>query len=396
MPSSLRTPPNDGTDYICLHKLVQDTRACNKDVICDLLSSFSNKHILNRILEHEIDGNTLLDTAIVTGNYVVVRALLKRAGSLCFVPLKQHTKSSLHKAILAGNYDIFTVLLLFLRKYYKLIENWRDKHESFEEIIEWIDDNGNSPLLQACLLPNRTQYVSSLLYNGANCAMYNRLNRRTCFMHAAIAGEISYFKHLLRQQVHTISYPSALPRLSRYKCLPLETDMNGDTVMHLAVKHYQLETAQYLYKLGMYHPLLNNFNKENNSLVHLAVMNHSRASSDRVIAMTQLALQVERKSFLLYQKKNSYKSVIDTMVSYRKVIFALNNQGETPLTIARVASTDLYDLVLRASRDIYGDTNCADSIGIAVDNEINLTENDQGNSDDYAFALSPAKSHAQY
>ncbi len=394
--------PADNCDvrYICLHKLVQDSRACSKEVICDLLSSFSIKNVLNKVLEYEFDGNTLLDTAILAGNYVIVRALLKRAGSLCFTPLKRGTKSSLHKAILSGDYNIFSMLLSFLRKYYTIIENWRDKYTSFGEIIDWVDEEGNSPLLQACYIPKRSQFVYKLLNNGANCATRNPLNRRTCFMNAAIIGEIVCLKQLLVQRVGSTMYPSALPQLCRYKCLPLECDINGNTAMHLAVQYNQLETALYLYTLGMYHPLLNNFNKDNNSLVHLAIKNGCRENKDpsaEVISMIQLTLQIEKKSYLSYQKKHDKKSVLNTMVTYRKVIHAVNNQGESPLSMAKQISTNLHELLLRTSHDIYGEDSAIETTDIKIYNEEIAVSNDKDNNDDYAFALSPnAKPHAQY
>lgn len=386
--------------YICLHKLVQDSLACNKEVICDLLSSLSSKNILNKVLEHEVDGNTLLDTAILAGNYVVVRALLKRAGSLCFTPLKRNTKSSLHKAITSGNFNIFSILLSFLRKYYAIIENWRDKYHSFDEIVDWIDERGDSPLLQACGIPKRSQFVHKLIFDGANCAIRNTVNRRTCFMNAASIGEVIYLKQLLVQRVTNIMYPSALPKLCHYKCLPLECDINGDTAMHLAVKYSQLETASYMYTLGMYHPLLNNFNRDNNSLVHLAIKNCSRENiepSDEVKSMIKLTLQIEKKSYLSYQKKHDKKSVLHTMATYRKVIYAVNNQGESPLSMAKEISTKFHEFLLCTSHDIYGKDTAVDVTDIIIDNEETTSRNDKDNSDDYAFALSPnAKPHAQY
>jgi ankyrin repeat protein len=165
-----------------------------------------------------------IEVCLRSGNAGNVLELLQRTGYLAFPPLAEKRASLFHHAIVGGSSRCFEYVMKFVKKYPSGGERGaatapagggrgregRMNHVNmnFDNLIEWKDENGDTPFLLACSrsspasssASSHLSLIKDLLLSGANVAAVNSFNQFTGLMYAAANGVTDVVSLLLSIQ----------------------------------------------------------------------------------------------------------------------------------------------------------------------------------------------------
>jgi hypothetical protein len=194
--------PNNFTNHSCseFHALAA---LAPSFLLVEVMKTLAWRGVLNRALAlASSTGFYPLEYALLTSNSDNVIELLQRTGKLCFPRLLGHSSCVLHTAIAGNNHVGLDSICRFLKKYGPefLVSDTGmpvNRHLSLSTLLEWRDEHDCTPLMLACLLPQRDHMVRILLLSGADTAAIQTATGHNALLCACIQGHSSTVEILL-------------------------------------------------------------------------------------------------------------------------------------------------------------------------------------------------------
>jgi ankyrin repeat protein len=349
-------------------------------VLVETMKSLAWRGVLARALANPTSlGYWPLEVAILGGNSVAVLELLQRTGHLCIPPLLPKASSPFHLCVKGNSLSCFGYIQRFLKKYGERTVNHRRQSGSrqsgesmtFENCLEWRDENQHTPLSLACSLPGRLPIIKELLLLGADIASVNGTTGLTPFIYLCANGDIEAVTTFLSlQEAPSQSNMERLNRngeswkfsfenricpksLTHFACRPDYRDPGtGKSAIHFAAEKNHADVVLLLLSIGV---SCGTLDSNGNSLYHFAVQCGSRDLIKKVIP-------IEKERHKLYRQLILPQGY-DNMSYALKPLFARNNYGKLALDLA----LDLRDYALSLELvngmiDIYGDISDSSAI----------------------------------
>ncbi len=379
--------PHMGSELHALSATAQASEVVS--VMCTLAA----KHALGPALRLRSSLHcTPLDCALLAGNDSVAVEILQRAGVLCFRDLATGRAGPFHHAVRGGSRLCVETLWRFFRKYSPReasvaggATHWCP---TLSALLEWRDEQGDTPLMMACRLSDRGHLASLLLLCGADIAAVNSSGCSPLLLASAAgnsavvgvllsvlksAAELEENLYAVSAAVVAASHDNALQRhlrlnarsrnllkgrspvtggflnpLSLLCCDPaLREGDSGRQAVHLAAQGGHAVVISMLLGVGV---SCAETDRHGDNLFHLlAKGGHLAAVSDpRILGFerSQWAAHLELLRDLL----------VETMHSRAKALTALNFRGKSPTDLALEGDhLELAAVLEEAARDIYGE-----------------------------------------
>jgi ankyrin repeat protein len=361
--------------------------------VVELLRALAAAQCLSQALRLQSSlGYTALDWALLSGNQPVVAEVLQRAGNLCFRDLVPGRRGPFHLAVMGGSKECLDTLWRFFKKY-----SGSEAPSSFTAggdhwsptlfaLLEWRDEDDNTPLSLACSLRERdTTLVELLLFAGANIAAVNLRSDFTPLMQACFCGATDVVRVLLciikssAEIDDTIfdnnTHDSALHRhlranarsrhllkgrdvaggghlnpLSLFCCLPAARELSsGRQAVHLAAVGGHGEALCMLLDIGV---SCAETDRHGDNVFHLLA---NGGHTDACV----LVINCERTQWSAHTSLVRDK-LLQTMQTRRQSLCCENYRGKTCAEVAvEGGHFALAKLLLEASVDIYRDEGIA-------------------------------------
>lgn len=301
----------------------------NSDLMEQVLDSLARKGALKVALNiRSRTGFSVLEAALHSNNYAVVKTLLQRAGIWCFQGTQIGRKTPIHAAISSDGkhgedlsradqhlkfldiisapadfvsdhilgYDQNTrclrAILRFLSRYHSNVDGW-ENDPCMQEMIEWRDEDDYTALMLACATGNANT-IKLLLQYGADCGKITTKLKVSPLMLATKSGSLDAVMAILSDRVQfnifdtlVASSPSTagtkIP-LVCLKCNPCHYDSLGNTALSIAAERGLVDIFEYFLSVGIPYHITD---VAGNTPLHLA-------SKMGYIEICQLILDAER------------------------------------------------------------------------------------------------------
>ncbi len=373
-----------------LHGFLSTARAHE---VVELLRTLAAAQCLAQALRFQSSlGYTALDWALLAGNQPAVAEVLQRAGNLCFGGLVPGRKGPFHLAVLGGSKECLETLWKFFKKYSSSetagsfttgANHWSP---SLFALLEWRDEDDNTPLSLACSLRDRdTALVELLLFAGANIAAVSRRSEHTPLMQACVCGATEVVRVLLfivkssAEIDDTIfannAHDTALQRhlrtnarsrhllkgrdvaggghlnpLSLFCCLPAARELSsGRQAVHLAAKGGHGAIVCMLLDIGV---SCAETDRHGDNVFHLL----ARGGHTEACALVMRCERAQWSAHLSLVRDN----LLQTMQIRKRSLCCENYRGKTCVEVAMEEGYfALAKFLLEASVDIYSDKQIA-------------------------------------
>lgn len=308
------------------------------------------------------DGLNALDTALKLGRVDVVYELLSRAGHWCFQGTQYMHSCCVHHAVMGGNIKCLYLLLRFLKNKNSIVGIGSNWNSTFAEMMEWKDQNGNSPLSLACSLPHGFLVAKLLIAFGSKIDQYNPVTLQTPFMLACECGNAQLVSFLLRSKKSKAEQLAAVRSnsevivpnsLARLKCSPSNRDQSGQTAILLAARNGHLIVVRNLCSLGV-------------SLLDATISGdnifHCAASSGSM-SLCEYLVSLETKEWAKYRIDARKKSLLRSMYHRPRILLQRNSRGLRPDQIALESGhPSLAEFLRASSNEVYVEDSIANVV----------------------------------
>lgn len=194
--------------------------------------------------------------------------------------------------------------------------------------------------------------LSVLLLFGCDVSLTNSAGQ-TMLMLACKHGHLDLVKKLLRQfqrpsggSAPTSTSSSQAARAASMKALPWARDVEGNSSLFYALQGGRAAIVHLLVQRQLFS--LRDANNEGNNVFHLMALSGNTEAATQFIAH-------ERKEWAAYLKESQQTSVLVSMYTRPKLLFAMNVLGRRPIDIAMERShRDYARLLCEAAAEIYG------------------------------------------
>jgi ankyrin repeat protein len=338
-----------------------------------------------------------LEIALRCGNHENVFELLRRTGHLSFPPLVAKRASPFHHCVVGNSPICLDYLARFLKKNsgrnhrrangnnpggranLSLVDH---DNLTFENCLEWKNENDHSPLTLACSLSNRIPIIRELLLAGADIASANQKTHFNGFMYLCASGqleavnlflslqdinskpgerEIEFFRTTSIATVRNsmkVSSSQLAPcplSLSKYACHPNQREaITGKQAIHLAAENNHPEIILALLNIGISLAEEDNYG---NTVYHYAVKGKNRPKH-----LLEKLISIEKAKHQYYQENIQPKGFDNMNYSSRPLLFR-NQIGKLPLDVAIDLGEEALALILVTGMlEIYGTASVSQSL----------------------------------